>query len=119
MNNDKSLLSDLKLQFNINHPNLEECYGEGFDSAIEEIAEESNPYPANSLEREYWQEGWWAGFYQEEPLLNLATLDDTTVDAANEGIYHYAQDFLVKFLRISSAIAVTALVGYQFLDLVA
>src|SRR3990167_3178011 len=114
--NEINMVPDLKLRFNINCPDLEECYSEGYESALEEIAEENNPYKEGTLEHEYWQEGWFAGLYEEEPALTLEHIEEKSItEAANEKIYHYAQDFLVRFFKITSALAATALVGYQVL----
>lgn len=114
MNELNQVLPDLKLRFNINHPDLDECYNEGYYSAVEEIEEGDNPYKLGTLEHEHWQEGWWAGWYREEPLAS-----DLTDEAANEGFYHFAQDYFVKFLKLSGALAATALIGYQLIELVA
>ncbi|KTD22217.1 transmission trait enhancer LetE [Legionella lansingensis] len=128
MNDTTSLLPDIKLRFNIEHPNLEECYAYGYECALAEIGEEANPYREGTQEYEHWIEGWWAGFYGEKPLFDLAELmvtqEKNEKNAANDQVYHslgnmVSANFLTKMLKITGAIAATAVVGYQVLDLVA
>ncbi|WED43199.1 transmission trait enhancer LetE [Legionella cardiaca] len=122
-----ALLPHIKLRFDIEHPNLEECYAYGYECALADIGEETNPYREGSSEYEQWSEGWWAGFYGEKPLYPLAEelLEaDEEKEAANDYVYHsltniVSPNFLAKMLRITGAIAATAVVGYQVLDLVA
>lgn len=125
MNDMTSVLADVKLRFNIEHPSLEECYLDGYESALAEFDEQSNPFSENSLEHEHWLEGWWAGFYAEAPLYNYK--EDTVqkeVIAANEDSFHFISNlvnstFLANMLKITGALAATAIVGYQVLELVA
>lgn len=126
MNDMTAVLSDLKLRFNIDHPSFEECYALGYSAALEEIAEEHNPFNSASAEFEQWADGWWAGFYKETPLFTLvqAQEEDLAVfdeQASNDHNYFaiHASSFIATFLKITGAIAASALVGYQVLDLVA
>ncbi|KTD46777.1 transmission trait enhancer protein LetE [Legionella rubrilucens] len=127
MNDTSALLPHIKLRFNIEHPNLEECYDEGYQCALSELGEQENPYRQGTSEYEQWQEGWWAGFYGEEPLYDLGATtlkkdeeEKSAVSAANDGLFSiHNKSFLVKVLRITGAIAASAFVGYQVLDLVA
>ena len=61
---------ELALVFNLKagRNTLEECWMEGFHEANLDLAEENNPYAQGSREAAFWSEGWWAGFYAEEPL---------------------------------------------------
>ncbi|CEK11925.1 hypothetical protein [Legionella hackeliae] len=128
MKETNALLPHIKLRFDIEHPNLEECYAYGYECALAEVGEEANPYHQGSAENEQWSEGWWAGFYGEKPLFELAEeLLEPEVnekDAANDYTYNaisslVSASFLSKVLKITGAIAATAVVGYQVLDLVA
>ena len=130
MNDTTALLPHIKLRFNIEHPSFEECYSYGYECALAEVGEEENPYREASLEHEQWLEGWWAGFYGEKPLFELAgehsdeELLASESEAANDHAYHLVNSlvsstFLAKWLRITGALAATAVVGYQVLDLVA
>jgi hypothetical protein len=128
MNDTKELLPHLKLRFHIDHPNLEECYAHGYECALDEIGEEANPYQEGSIEYDQWVEGWWAGFYGEKPLFDLPEAKPETEivqkEAANDGFYQHLgiklnTEFLTKVLKITGALAATAVVGYQVLDLVA
>lgn len=128
MNDTVSLLPDIKLRFNIDHPNLEECYLYGYECALAEISEEENPYHEGSLEYEQWADGWWAGFYGEKPLFDLTEIapegETDQKEAANDRFYHslgniIGAELFAKVLKITGALAATAVVGYQVLDLVA
>ncbi|WP_419419536.1 transmission trait enhancer LetE [Legionella sp. D16C41] len=134
MDNLNSLLPYIRLHFNIENPDLEECYAFGYECAKAEISEDENPYNVNTLEYEQWQEGWWDGFYGEEPLYSLTISEDKLQDkqgraekapmidvtAANDQTYHpLYNSFIASLLRLSGALAATAVVGYQVIDLVA
>ncbi|PJD95070.1 MAG: transmission trait enhancer LetE [Legionella sp.] len=122
MNSTTTMLPDLKLQFNIEHPSDEECYLFGYECALSEVSEEENPFSAGSYEAELWSEGWWAGFYNEAPLFSLdaqeAHQELNKEKAANEHQYQ-KRSVLSFFFEISGAIAASAIVGYQLLELVA
>ncbi len=45
---------------------------EGYESANDNIDADANPYLIDSEDYHYWQEGWWAGFYNEEPSFSYA-----------------------------------------------
>ena len=124
MNDITALLPDIKLRFNIDHPNYEECYIFGYECAVLEVAEEENPFREGSQEAEQWLEGWWAGAYGEKPLFDMSSLDqeETQLDqviAANDQQYCHKHSFLSLVFEISGAIAASAIVGYQILELVA
>ncbi len=124
MNDMTALLPHIKLRFNIEHPSFEECYAYGYECALVDISEEANPYALASKESEQWLEGWWAGFYGEKPLYDLGEDDiqmtSKPVEAANDLIYHESINmFLAKVMEITGILAVSAVVGYQVIDLVA
>lgn len=125
MNDMTSLLPHIKLRFNIEHPSFEECYAHGYECAQGEISEAENPYRLNSKESDHWLEGWWAGFYGEQPLHEVTVSDaeeakTIPTEAANDhSFHHYLDSFLVKVMEVSGVIAVSAAVGYQVIDLVA
>ncbi|CDZ75877.1 hypothetical protein BN59_00137 [Legionella massiliensis] len=130
MKDTAELLSDIKLRFNIEHPSFEECYADGYECALAEAAEEENPYQEGTQEYEQWQEGWWAGFYGEKPLYDLAEYvepEQTAIGepiAANDHAFHFISnlvksEILANILKITGAIAATAVVGYQVIELVA
>jgi ribosome modulation factor len=115
------LLPHIKFQFDLKHPTLEECYIFGYECALASVEEEANPYASNTKESEHWVEGWWAGFYGEEPLFDWHHLVDREVlDADNDLEYHPGQEsYLTRVLEIAGVIAISAILGYQVLDLVA
>ncbi|MFI4918917.1 MAG: transmission trait enhancer LetE [Legionellales bacterium] len=124
MNDITALLPHIKLRFNIDHPSDEECYLFGYECGLSEITEEDNPFQENSHEAELWLEGWWSGIYGETPLFALSNLEKEALSlvaekAANEQQYHHKNSFMYLVLEISGAIAASALVGYQLLELVA
>jgi hypothetical protein len=124
MNDTTALLPHIKLQFNIEHPSYEECYLFGYECAASEVAEEENPFRAGSPEASQWLEGWWAGFYCEEPLFDMNAeelSEEVKLNkelAANDKQYQKSSIMTLVF-EISGAIAASAIVGYQLLELVA
>ena len=123
MNDTTTLLPHIKLRFNIEHPSYEECYAFGYECGLSEVTEDSNPFKQGSQEAEQWLDGWWAGFYGEEPLFSLDTLTEDKKEshkdiAANDKHYHKTS-FMTLVFEISGAIAASAIVGYQLLELVA
>lgn len=127
MNDTTALLPDIRLRFNIDHPSIEECYVYGYECATAEIDEESNPFAEGTEEYNQWSDGWWAGFYGEEPLFTLNEESSheqqpaiIEMEAANDKFYNVSvYSFLATFWKITGALAATAVVGYQVLDLVA
>lgn len=125
MNKNNALLPDIQLRFNIEHPSFEECYAFGYECGSAEISEEDNPFNVDSKESDQWLEGWWAGFYGEEPLYDLSQYIDIQAEqalyeAANDQIYQDKRFiFLTKVLEISGVIAVSAFIGYQMIEMVA
>lgn len=121
------LLPYLKLYFEITHPNLDECYTDGLKCAVANKSIDNNPYAAASKEYEYWLDGWFDGFYGKKPLFELTRLAlkaKATNYAANDSSYYPPRqiknmNFLLKILKITGAIAATAVVGYQVYDLIA
>lgn len=119
MSDTKGLLPYIKLQFNIEHPTLEEAYQYGYECALAEIAEEDNPFAIGSNEYEQWHDGWWSGFYGEDSLFAKET-EESEILSANDHVYHDSKENLFfRFLEISGVIAVSAFVGYQLFELVA
>lgn len=122
-----NMLPHIKLRFNIEYPDLEDCYIEGYQSALAATDEKGNPFPIGTREHEQWLDGWWAGFYGEEPLFTLKNNSLTKKKppvAANDQFYHVlgsmlTSEFFTKMLKITGALAATAVVGYQVFDLVA
>lgn len=118
------VLPDIQLQFNIDHPSIEESYGYGYECATADLGEEANPYKLGTIESDHWIEGWWAGFYGEEPSFSNPLLTDPQIvqsdDSANDHIYYeHLEQFIVKFLEISGVLVLSAIVGYQLLEMVA
>lgn len=124
MNDTTAILPHIKLRFNIDHPNYEECYIFGYECALSDVEEHENPFRTGSQEAEQWLEGWWAGVYGEKPLFDLRTMesDEEQIEreiAANDQNFHQKHNFLSLVFEISGAIAASAIVGYQLLELVA
>ena len=88
------------------------------------MAEDANPFAVNSNESEQWLEGWWAGFYGEEPIYELGEYLDQEnpaliAKAANDHFYENLSGFFIKVIELTSVFVGVALVGYQVIDLVA
>lgn len=112
--NTKDLASHIRLKFNIDHPDYEECYTEGYEFAQNNLPEEDNPFAKDSKEYEYWMQGWWAGFYGEQasllsqdnrPQLSLVSANQ----AANQEDWGKAtpKQWAGRVAKIAGAIAVT------------
>ncbi|MCR9191106.1 MAG: transmission trait enhancer LetE [Gammaproteobacteria bacterium] len=124
MDDSLALLPDIKLRFNINHPCIEEAYWYGYECAAANITEDVNPFESGSTESEHWMEGWWAGFYGETPTLahplEVEHQQSQIQASANDHMFHdHLETFLVKFLEISGVLVLSAIVGYQLMELVA
>lgn len=114
---DQHILADVRLKLHLEYPDLEECYVDGYACSLAGLAEETNPYTLNSIEGDYWTDGWWSAFYEEKPLFNL---EGPTIETAQpKPVEHRFSDYVVTFLEISGVIAVSALVSYQLWDFVA
>lgn len=118
-----ALLPHIKLRFNIDHPTYEECYFFGYECAQADVNEEDNPFTLGSRKSEQWLEGWWCGFYGKTPLFTVGEHEeDMQVNkdmAANEEQYSNKPSFMSLVFEIGGAIAASAIVGYQLLELVA
>ena len=113
----QDILADIRLKMQIEHPDYEDCYVDGYACALADISEESNPYATDSIEGQYWTEGWWNAFYDETPLFNL---EGANIEKAQpKPSEHKVTDFIITFLEISGVLAVSTLVGYQLWELVA
>jgi|TARA_R110000868_G_scaffold155976_1_gene382637 hypothetical protein len=124
MNELTDVVPDVKFRFHVKYPTLEECYAYGYESARADVQEDDNPYVTNSLNYEQWSEGWWAGFYDDQPLFSFDAEhpeDDRAILApANDHSFHgVCENYLLRALEIASVIAVSAILGYQVIDLVA
>lgn len=121
----KEILPDVKLRFNLDHPSYEDCYAFGYECAQSGIDEQENPFCEGSSEFEQWIDGWWAGFYGEEPIFEVSPSQEPAIQqaviAANDSKYveEKKTSFIMKVLELSGVIAVSAILGYQVIDLVA
>lgn len=119
MKRTNDMMGAIKLRFNIENPSYEENYCFGYECAVAEVEESENPFAAGSRSFEQWSEGWWAGFYGEKPLFSLVQGKGVPL-AANDNQFHAKpKSFLRRWFKITGAIAASAIVGYQVIDLVA
>jgi len=131
--NDEQILPHIRLKLALDNPDWQECYAEGYEMARAEVPESENPYEADSSEHEFWQDGWWDGFYGEAPKFEITAnqlpgsaqhTQSTSVmreQAANEGswtavIHHH---WAIRAAQFAGAIAASAAVAYQLLDIAA
>lgn len=116
---DLELLPHVKLHFNVKHATLEESYVYGYECAKYEVTENENPFVLGTKEHEQWSNGWWDGFYGDAPLFDLELKEEELVPA-NDNTYHEHKDsFMLKIFEISGVLVISAIVGYQLLELVA
>lgn len=66
------ILAFSRLKLHVDKPDFEEVWLHGYESAFSDEDELMNPYDPESHEHQLWQDGWWAGFYEEDPLFSLA-----------------------------------------------
>ncbi len=110
------ILPDLKLRLNITHPTYEDCYAYGYACAVASLELEANPYIIATRTAEQWEEGWWDGFYGNDPLFELDWLNAPT--SSNDHVYAN-HTFLGTLLKITGTLAASVLVGYQIFEWVA
>lgn len=67
---DDLALSCARLKFCIEHPPLSDCWLDGHETALMGHPEENNPFAFDTAEHQSWTDGWWAGFYGEDPLFD-------------------------------------------------
>lgn len=126
MDANKELLPYLKLKLELEHPNLEDCWHEGYYSVQLDLELEDNPYEEDSKEAEFWSQGWWAGFYEEpelspKPLTVVSEGHFTKVNlpqAANESIWSSdnIKRWTCNVVKVATVVAMTV-VAIEFLDL--
>ena len=114
-----TLLPHLKLRFNLAHPSYEECYVFGYECALANMMEEDNPFCYGTRTCEQWLEGWWDGFYGKKPLFELQTEPMEEPAANDQAFLDRNNRLLIRLLEFSGVIAVSAIIGYQLIELVA
>src|SRR3990167_7412079 len=97
----EDVLPDIKLRFNVENPSYEECYGYGYACAVSSLELDANPYKKSSKLYEQFEEGWWDGFYGNEPLFALDCLNVSM--AANDHVY--TASAFVTLLKITGTLA--------------
>ena len=122
----KEILPYLKLRLELEHPDLEDCWTEGFKHASRDGEQVDNPYKIGTVEAEYWEQGWWAGFYEEPSWspkrLTVANEGNFTrvalTQAANEP--NWTSDKIRRWtsnvIKVASIVAVTV-AAFEMLDL--
>lgn len=121
MSTDKYAESHVKLQLNASLHDVEDCWRQGYEQSANEVDESANPYQAGSKAHQYWQDGWWAAFYGEEPLFEQAEV------AVNQAVTLHDQQQCVeqstpqnivwrRFLQAAGALTV-GMLCYQLADM--
>ncbi|MBB71748.1 MAG: transmission trait enhancer LetE [Legionellales bacterium] len=132
MKDNDNIIPFARLKHHIDVPNLEEVWLDGFESAQAELEEERNPYRQGSTEYFHWNEGWWAGFYEEEPLFDLAgnlredilLLDSEQKCANDEQVVledqqkQHTKQVIKRVIQVAGVIFV-ALAAYELAELAA
>lgn len=129
MKNSKTILPDVLLDMHMKHPELDECYFDGFSCGQAELNTNENPFQADSIESRYWLDGWMDAQLGQEPLFDPDSFVSdrapqlVRVSAKNSGTYYSASQAqrknLIRLIEITGAIAVSAFLGYQLIELVA
>jgi hypothetical protein len=120
---EKQVLAFLKLKLQIDTPNLEEIWLEGYDCAKASPDEERNPYLACSQEFNHWEDGWWAGCYGQAALFDLSGNINSKALAPNNIIDNIFEQMIAKlhawFCSLGQLISavVASIAAYAFTDL--
>lgn len=70
-----------KLILEVQSPSLEDSWTDGYCSSAKGKLED-NPFEVGSMAFHHWQEGWWAGFYDNKPAERV-TLDMLSQESAS------------------------------------
>ena len=95
MDNYDAILPHLRLKLEIEYPDYEDAWTEGFEKGQLAISESTNPYPKSSIAHDYWQDGWFTGFYNEPSIFTYHYMgmrdevvgDITQISANDEFLY--------------------------------
>lgn len=130
---DREALGYLRLKLAVSHPNLDECWQDGYECGSRNIAETENPYKPGSAEYQGWTDGWWAGYFGETPLAVKAPVSirrtkifkkvhqiQAKHEASNEPFWTHERKvlFFKRTIQITGIILVAAL-AYELAELVA
>ena len=106
------ILADIRLKMQVENPNYEECYVDGYACGLADIDEATNPYAVDSIEGQYWTEGWWNAFYGEKPLFSL---EGANIEKGQPKPHeHKVADFIISFLESNASIvdiSIDSLIG--------
>lgn len=119
-----NILAFVRLNLHVAMPDLEETWLDGYQTAMVDLPEENNPYPMSSQEYECWSEGWWAGYYQEQPLFTLAgrvNLVSAPVPKEQTAVSKpqtiKARKYIIRVMQVLGTLLAAA-VCYQLLDFI-
>lgn len=90
MTNEIQMLAQARLHFQIQNPDFDEVFREGFEEGQLNVDESCNPYARGTAEYQFWNDGWWAAFYEEEPWFDsegVAAEVPATVQDVAKAIY--------------------------------
>ena len=92
---DEKIVAYVKLLQNVERPNLEECWSDGYQIALSGGDETVNPYEEASAEGQQWLDGWWAATAAGRPdvgeVIHLHFGDLVTLSFRIEGLTENAQ----------------------------
>ena len=69
---EQQTLAQARLLFHVQHPDYDTIWLEGYHSDLNADNAGDNPYPIDSQAYSFWEEGYWAAVYAEEPLFDYA-----------------------------------------------
>lgn len=75
---------ELLLHRNTATRGLESCWMEGYYYAETGHEESKNPFQHDTIEHKYYSEGWWAGFYNEDPLFPEYSFNHKALNPIND-----------------------------------
>lgn len=116
--NDAELLCYTKLSLHVHNPDLDDTWREGYEMAQNNCQDTSNPFETFTIEHEYWSEGWWAGFYNEEPLfqfeeMNVTATDQVAISEKKTGFFAQCYYSLTQLTEKLMGTAVSSFLVYE------
>ncbi len=118
MSQDNDILACSRLQLHLDKPDFEEVWLHGYESAFSNEDESVNPYHLGTREYQQWQDGWWAGFYEEDPLFSLAGEVYPEVQSIAEAVIAEQTSPLKKRFQSILQIAAALLAGILLVEAV-
>lgn len=103
----RDILPYIRFLTSIQKPDLQGVWLDGKDCAKSNLSLDENPFPKDSKEYLYWNEGWWAGLYDEDKIVSRQNNVVSTLKAmfakkpANDSIFSDKSPIAAWFNNVS------------------